>query len=82
MITVQRFLITADTPKVKLLTANGLTDVLIRSTGTAVYVGDTNVSIVNGFRLGAEITSIHLKNNDELWAIATSTAIVSLLIQS
>lgn len=82
MITVDRVVVLGGAPAVKLLTASGPTVALIRSSGSGVLVGNSTVTILNGFRLSSEITRLELKSGDEVWAVATSSAIVSLLIQS
>lgn len=82
MITVDKIIVLGGNPPVKLLTASGPTVALIRSSGSGLLIGNNTVSLINGFRLSSEITRLELKNADEVWAVATSSAIVSLLIQS
>lgn len=81
MITTERMVIVGGAPRVMLLKSVGNSQVGIRCSGP-IYVGGPDLSLANGFLIGAENQPLNLRNNDELWAMSTSSAVVLLIIVS
>jgi hypothetical protein len=80
MVITQRFLVSIP---VLLRHAAGAEVLIIRSNSSSVYVGANNtVSPLSGFRLSSDPIEIPLKNNDEVWAMASSTSVVSILVST
>lgn len=72
-------------PNIKTLLwhANKPTTVVIRSCQAGVRVGDTNVTVDNGFRLSSqEYVTFSLATNDDLYAISGNGCAVNVMAQS
>ncbi len=59
------------------------TTVTIRSCSSGARVGDTNITIDNGFKLiSQEIATFSLATNDDLYLISSSDCRISVMAQS
>lgn len=59
------------------------TTVTVRSCSSGARVGDTNVTVNNGFKLlSQEVSSFSLATNDDLYIISSSDCRISVMAQS
>jgi hypothetical protein len=64
-----------------LWTANGRTTLKLK-TPNQVIIGNSSVTDTNGFTLNSQvILSLELSRNDELYAVASSPAVVEILVE-
>jgi hypothetical protein len=75
-----RILIIGGAPPVKVYTAVGNDIIFIKGEGI-IITKDATTPIISGYRLDSEGTRVTLANGNQIWARASSSGFVSILVQ-
>jgi hypothetical protein len=60
----------------------GASTVLFNASGSGIVIGGPGLSAANGFIPTSGSEPFNFSNNEELWAMASSTTLVSMLIKT